>query len=1094
MNESMATFVEILRSRSRSQPDQHAYTFLLDGEAGEAHLTYRDLDRQARAIGALQQRFGRPGERALLLYPPGLDYIAAFLGCLYAGVIAVPAYPPNPARLERTLPRLRAIVRDAQPTFALTTSPILGLVSALAAQDPEFQALRWLATDTLAPELADEWCDPAASDTTLAFLQYTSGSTATPKGVMVSHGNLLHNQRLIKQAFGHTEQTVVAGWLPLYHDMGLIGNVLQPLYLGTPCVLMSPVAFLQRPARWLEAISRYQATTSGGPNFAYDLCVRKIAPEQRAEFDLSRWTVAFNGAEPIRHDTLERFAAAFAPCGFRRTAFYPCYGLAESTLFVSGVEQAAEPTVRVVDEAALERHRVQPRAGTPGRTLVGSGRTWQDQAATIVDPVAGTRCPPDQIGEIWVSGPSVAQGYWQQPDETARTFGARLADGAGGPFLRTGDLGFIQDGELFITGRLKDLIIIRGRNHYPQDIELTVERSHRALRPGGGAAFTVERDGEERLVIVQEIEREQRNVNVEAVAGAIRQAVAEQHELHTYAVVLIKPGSLPKTSSGKIQRHACRADYLAGRLAPLGSSVLEEATTEADAAELTRDTLLAYAAPARQELLETYLRDQIARVLGVAPAQVDARQSTSSLGIDSLMAIELQHRVETSLGTSLPLASLLQGATITELAAQVQANLVVPAGAVAPALVAAPATDSYPLSHGQQALWFLHQLAPTSPAYNIASAVRIRSALDIAALRRAFQALIDRHPALRTTFSALHGAPIQHVHAQAEVAFQAEDAASWSVEALDARLVEAAQRPFDLERGPLLRVHLFSRAPEEHVLLLALHHLVTDFWSLAVLVDELGALYAATETGAQAEITPLPAYADYVRWQAELLASPAGERLWAYWRGRLAGELPALNLPTDRPRPPVQTYNGDAQALRLSADLTRRLRDLGRAHDATLYMTLLAAFQALLFRYTGQEDLLIGSLTAGRGPAALARVAGYFVNPVVVRADLAGNPPFTALLRQARATVLEAFEHQDYPFAFLVERLDTKRDSSRSPIFQAMFVWQQTPSFSGADLAPLALGEAGVEIGLARLRLEFDCPGAAGRAIRPDAGDGAGRR
>jgi acyl-CoA synthetase (AMP-forming)/AMP-acid ligase II len=580
-----STLVELLRWRALHQSTRRAYTFLVDGETEEVHVTYGELDRQARAIGAQLQRLGASGERALLLYPPGLEYIAAFLGCLYGGVVAVPAYPPHPARLDRTWPRLQAIVQDAQPLVALTTSSILSIIERVLAQAPDFQAMRWVATDNLADSLAEEWRDPGVSSSTLAFLQYTSGSTATPKGVMVSHGNLMYNQRMIRNAFEHTGQSSVVGWLPLYHDMGLIGNVIQPLYMGFSCTLMSPALFLQRPYRWLHAISCCKATTSGAPNFAYDLCVRKITPEQRATLDLSRWDLAYNGAEPIRDETIERFTATFASCGFRPEAFYPCYGLAEATLFVSGGLKASRPVLHTVRGSTLDHHQVvaDSHRNEDSRTLVGCGRTWLDQKIVIVDPESFTPCPPDRVGEIWVSGPNIAQGYWNRPEETERTFRAYLADTGEGPYLRTGDLGFLKDGELFVTGRIKDLIIIGGVNHYPQDIEWTVEQSHPAIRPGCCAAFSVDVAGEERLVVAAEVERRyqptqrqavgasdsgsyRQPLDGQAVVRAIRRAVAEGHDVTAHSVVLLKTGGLPKTSSGKIQRHACRAGFLAQTL------------------------------------------------------------------------------------------------------------------------------------------------------------------------------------------------------------------------------------------------------------------------------------------------------------------------------------------------------------------------------------------------------------------------------------------------------------------------------------------------------------------------------------------------
>ena len=559
------TLIELLRDRTQIQPQKVAYKFLHRGENEAYSLTYQDLDNRAKAIATYLQSRNVAGERALLLYPPGIEFIIAFFGCLYAGVIAVPAYPPR--RNQKTI-RLEAIVKDASAKVVLTTASVLSNVESRLVDNPDLKALHWLATDEVEVDSDVSWQPPKVGSETIAFLQYTSGSTGTPKGVTINHANLLHNQRMIKEAFGHTPDTTVVGWLPLFHDMGLIGNVLQPLYLGRTCILMSPADFLQKPLRWLQAISRYRATTSGGPNFAYDLCVRRTTPEQRASLDLSSWQVAFTGAEPVRAETIEQFAEAFKPCGFNPQAFYPCYGMAETTLFVTGGLKADYPVVKSVDATALEQNKIEPvKRGNGIRKIVSCGRTWLEQSVAIANLETLTRVADDGVGEIWVKGESVAQGYWNQPEKTEETFKAYLADTGEGPFLRTGDLGFIQNNELFVTGRLKDVIIIRGQNHYPQDIELTVEKSHLALRAGCGAAFTVDVKGSERLVIVQEVERSYlRKLDTPKVVDSIRQAVTAEHGLQPYATVLIKTGSIPKTSSGKVKRYACRSGFIEGSL------------------------------------------------------------------------------------------------------------------------------------------------------------------------------------------------------------------------------------------------------------------------------------------------------------------------------------------------------------------------------------------------------------------------------------------------------------------------------------------------------------------------------------------------
>jgi acyl-CoA synthetase (AMP-forming)/AMP-acid ligase II len=575
------TLVDVLRYRAARQPGSRLFSFLAHGEAADGHLTYGGLDQRARAIGAELQRMGMAGQRVLLLYQPSLDYVAAFMGCLYGGVVAVPSYPPDPFRMERTFPRFHAIVTDSGASGVLTTGAILDLAGELLDEHPDFQGLARLATDTIPDHAAEAWRPPGVDASTVAFLQYTSGSTAQPKGVILTHRNLMANLALIYESFAVRPGSSGMIWLPPYHDMGLIGGILQPIYGGLTVALMSPLDFLQRPLRWLQAMTSTRATISGGPNFAYDLCVRKISAEQRATLDLSAWEVAFNGAEPVRKDTIERFCQAFADCGFRKEAFYPCYGLAEATLIASGGDQGCGPVYLTVDIAALAEGEAQEATaiGPGAAALVGAGHTLGGQRIAIADPETLEELPDSRVGEIWVSGDSVADGYWGRPKESAAPFQAVLADGGAGPVLRSGDLGFLRDGELFVTGRIKDLIIVDGRNHYPQDIELTVEASHPALRPGCSAAFPVAVDGQERLVVAVEVAKQYRPMGTDgvdpgrgelldgqAVRAAIRRAVAGQHDLRAHAVVLLAAGSIPKTSSGKIQRHACREGYLAGTL------------------------------------------------------------------------------------------------------------------------------------------------------------------------------------------------------------------------------------------------------------------------------------------------------------------------------------------------------------------------------------------------------------------------------------------------------------------------------------------------------------------------------------------------
>ncbi len=558
------TLLDLLQSRAETYGDRTASVFCRDdGERSEQ--SYAQLARRARAIAGRLQAEVPPGERVLLVFPPGPDFIAGFFGCLYAGVLAVPATYPKP---RRPMPRLTAIAHDSRPAAVLTTSQTLSTIE-LARSAPELAGVRWIAVDEVPDAAEHDWRRPPLAADSPAFLQYTSGSTSDPKGVMVSHGNLIYNLEMIRRGFGFGESAPAEScgvfWLPSYHDMGLIGGILEPIYIGGQSVLMSPASFLQRPLRWLQMVSEYGATTSGAPNFAYELCVQKTTPEQRSQLDLSKWQVAFCGAEPIRPGTLRAFAEAFAPCGFREEAFYPCYGLAEATLIVSGGRGPARPTIKTVARADLARHRVVEAspADDDALPLVGCGGALLDQDVVIVDPDSRRRCGPREVGEIWIAGPAVARGYWNREHENALTFGAHLADDpTGTSYLRTGDLGFMADGQLFVTGRRKDVIIIRGRNHYPQDLERTAEQSHPALCPSGGAVFALDGPDEEQLVVVHEVDRQFRDSDFEQVIRAVRREIVREHEVDPHAVVLIRQMDLPRTTSGKVQRQLCRQRYL----------------------------------------------------------------------------------------------------------------------------------------------------------------------------------------------------------------------------------------------------------------------------------------------------------------------------------------------------------------------------------------------------------------------------------------------------------------------------------------------------------------------------------------------------
>lgn len=689
--------VQVLHRHALERPDQQAFVFLLDGQSEEAVLTYAQLDRRARAVASQLQTMVVSGARVLLAYPAGIDFIIGYFGCLYAGCVAVPTNLPH----KRTLDQFRAIASDAGASVVLSTAAAATHHHAMTQQEakqPETVAtIPWLATDKITDVLVPRWRMPDITPQMLAMIQYTSGSTSQPKGVMLSHANLIENTRAIEQAFGMGSDTGLF-WLPAYHDMGLIGGVLEPMLAGITCVLMAPGAFLQRPIAWLAAISKYRATISGGPNFAYDLCVRKVTDEQLATLDLSCWNLAFVGAEPIQLDTIERFTARFARCGFNPAAFYPCYGLAEATLMVSGSKRGSGATVRGFDKAALNENRVHPAhdEGVQTQQLISCGKPVGNSRVLIVDPQTCVEVADGQVGEIWLTGSSIGQGYWNKPQQSGRTFNAQLLGemkdtrNTSGPVLRTGDLGFMFDGELYLTGRLDDLLIVRGLNHHPQDLEATVRHSHPLLESSFGAVFVVEthagvegENADPRIVLVQEIANNIRTDFV-AVFEAARSAMLDEHGLLLDTIVLVRCGTIPKTTSGKVQRRACRAAFIGRRLTVLAEDQMAAPRHRHSADSLTTDAPRHGAALpgiaqsgsllAPSFVLATVCQHALA-LSGVSLSDATPDMRLTALGLDSLQRAELAATLEKTFACRLPDTDFNSAQTLGELAHAVQQHL-----------------------------------------------------------------------------------------------------------------------------------------------------------------------------------------------------------------------------------------------------------------------------------------------------------------------------------------------------------------------------------------------------------------------------------
>lgn len=1035
------------------QPDRLAFTYLDDGISPSQTMTYRALFDQAQAIAEHLRDCTRSGDRALLMFPPGLEFVAAFFGCLYAGVIAVPTPELDPVRAKRSRPRLCSIAKDSLASILLTTQKIFADGEESLDELAELSSMRrFFVEESFRNNHSGNGSERGIEQgNEIAFLQYTSGSTSTPKGVIVTQQCLLHQLNALAHTCGLQDESIALNWMPHFHDYGLVSGLLLNVYLGIPTYVMAPIRFLRNPLVWLQAITKYHVTHSSGPNFAYDLCVTKTKPQERANLNLQEWCFATCGAEAIRMETMEAFIRTFEPFGFNQQSFSPAYGLAEFTLAATIKPYGSMPSHLELDAHNLGKGLIAPpcKATHVTKEIVSCGYPIPETDIRIVDDKTHLQAPQDTIGEIWLAGPCVTQGYWQKQEETKEIFNAFTADTREGPFLRTGDLGFVNDGQLYVTGRLKDLIIIRGSNYFPQDIEQTVQESHPAFRQGATVVFSISKGSDEQLVVVQEIRRNHSGSDLECIVSAIRQAVSLEHELAVYAVLLVKPGSVMKTTSGKIQRQACKEAFLAGRLTSVYSSIRESHTFESTELALQRNLRLSHSSNEREVLIETFVKSCIAHGLSLHQTSLHSDQHLNGLGIDSLMSAQLTCKIEKATGVPLPSSTFLQDMTIDALVERLLNQL--------PNQSEFFETDitnfgipfnEYDLSFNQKAQWFLSQLDPQSSVGNVAVVVLLRQLLDKAALQRALRLLVNRHPILRTVYDVQSGIPFQRILPSIDFSLESRCVIDLDWEDVKRELLSTSQQPFHLSQAPLFRAHLFERTSRCHLLLLSTHHIAVDGWSMHLLVDDFVQLYLQEIGDDQfGEMETRNDYVSFSRWQAQMLEGAEGPRLLAFWEKQLAGELPRLNL-TDRPvEPLLATPRIDSHAFTINAELTERLHALAKKEGVTLYVILLAVFQVLLHRYTGQEDILICSQMSGRIRPEHLKTVGNVTNTVFLRETLIGNPHFKKFLQQVSQTVIAVIDHQGYPFSLLVERLRAQRERTHLPVEQVLFVLQNFKLF-----------------------------------------------
>ncbi|MCU0680753.1 MAG: amino acid adenylation domain-containing protein [Polyangiaceae bacterium] len=1050
LSRSVRGLGELLLLRAEDAPSAVAFRFVESDDGSPEEWTNAKLFERASAVGAYASELARGGEPAILLYPQGLEYIAAFFGCLLGGLTPVPLLP---ARSKRGWGRIEAVLRASRARVVLTTAALepavrgaLGPVAASAGFE-----LRSLATDNLGG--AAGFVPVLEGDERVAFLQYTSGSTASPRGVEVSHHNLLRNLWTIRRAFEIRRDSLVLSWLPLYHDMGLIGGVFEPLFAGVTGTLLSPVAFAQRPLLWLRAVSRFGATISGGPNFAFRLCVERARAEGLAGLRLDSWEVAFCGAERVSAEVMRDFAQTFEPAGFDARALLPCYGLAEATLFVSGGPKGRGARTVDVSRAGLSAHRVEPPAEPPDRAgVVSCGLVPEEHEVRIVDVETGLDAGSGRVGEIWVAGPNVARGYWGLPA------GAAGAMAREGQFLRTGDLGFVAGREVYVTGRTKEMLAIRGTNLYPQDLEAVAEASHPALVAGASAAFSIVVDDAEEIALVMEVTKGGAPSYPE-VAAAVRRAISEVFQQRVHVLALVRRNTVPRTTSGKTQRALCRKQLEEGALHALYcEGDVEAADGGAGVPSAGADAGPPGVGPADPGALATaraVLVEAVARAAGVEPSRVDLARSAADYGLSSLSAAGVAHALEAHFGRTVGLELIFEAESLGEaLEAALRARAPTTLRAVAAGVDAAAGAR---LTPAQLSIWAAQKLVPEGRGYLIARAFALPDGLDDGAWGDCLAELVACHPLLG---ARVVGAEAPYFERLPEGSVGLERVTAADDEDLARLVSERAMRPFDLASGPLLRAALVASPSGKRVLAVTAHHVIADFRALVRLLDDWSALYEARRSRR-------PAGGAKGAWPPELAGPVEGGEGWhearEYWSGRLAGELPVLELPQDFARPRVHRQRG-REVQSVAAGAATALDAVARECQTTRFVVALAAYVAFLQRWAGQYEFVVGT------PVNLGDAAPP---PDFVPLRLAAPPGvrFRDLVRSVRSAVLEAIRFSRLPFFEIRRCAGASRAPGALPLFQASFSLHEAPPGADPGVVASALNLDAVRVGVGRVAL-----------------------
>lgn len=1017
---------DILTHWASVQPDALAYRYITDGLQGNCSITYFELYKKSLALsGYIRNSFlgvSKDNNVAVLVYPSGLEFLIAFFACMYAGVVAVPVSVP---RRNRTADRLQNILIDSKPKLILTTESISEAFPEDIVKNGKIQII---ATDRYAYSSNNYLLGDKDYRSSISFLQYTSGTTNQPKGVVVTHRNIVSNQQMIQKAFGHDKNTIFGGWLPLYHDMGLIGNILQPLYLGIPSILMSPVSFLSKPYNWLKLISDYRVTTSGAPNFAYDLCVEQIALDELSSLDLTSWNVAFNGAEHIQAKTIRNFSKKFAVCGFRENMFFPCYGLAEATLFVSGADLNNRPKVLRVDKALLEKKEIlsYPTSSSNAKELVSVGLRPDNETVIIVNKDTNQRCEVGIVGEIWINGDNVAYGYKDKSDATQELFKACLANDYETTFLRTGDLGFIDhNNELFVVGRCKDLIIINGRNIYPQDIEITVCELSKCIATNGCAAFSVMDEDVEKLVVVVELKRTaMRLVNYTEMIKEIKRSILIEFQIDVYTVCFVKPNRVPKTSSGKIQRSLCKKMFMKGEL-----EIIEIFMHQKEA--LISDLL-----PCNAELYSL-----VTDILQCSISVKEANKPLYLFGLDSIKAIQIQSKLFHVYNALIEFDELLQNISLRDIEQRCfKSNKIVKDDCTSLSV------NKYPCSCQQSDLWVFRQMYPGVPAYNVGRIIKSGQKIECLVMKRAIEYVCNRNPMLRTFFYHCDRGLEQMVAEKAIIDIDEHTLSSDGD--LNSFMNGIITTSLNLNELPLFKFAICHIDNEDYLCVVA-HHIICDLWSFGVLVQQLFFAYQSIIKGENLSDHYVDyGYSYFVDYQRQYMQSKQKDDDISYWLQQCPRSIGSGSIPLKKNRPTIKTYEGSCFPIDISSKLAEKIQQLSGEKHVSEYVILLTAYMLMIRSYANKDNVVIGSTMHGRKLSNWYETIGNFVNPLPVMYNFYKDDLINDILPAMQKLVIENYRHSFCPLSVLLQEYkkiykDYKYNPALSPLFQEMFVYQR---------------------------------------------------